>query len=311
MVDVTPAPPLPAGRSPGRRRDKRADLIAAWAMIAPSLTGFAVFVIGPTVVGVVLSFFAWDLFSPPRFVGLENFQRLFGDADMLNALVNTLQYLVLGVVPTIVLGFLVAVFLNVQMRGVGVLRTLYFVPLVVSAAVSSILWAWIYQPQSGILNRLLAVVGIDGPAWLSDRTWALPALTIMLIWMSTPIVVILYLAALQRIPDFLYDAAKLDGAGPWTRVWHIMWPNVQTTTVLVLLLQILNFTAAPFEVALIMTDGGPLGSTESLSLYIYKVAFAQGEVGYASALSILQFVVIGLAVVVLRGARGLLSRRSP
>jgi multiple sugar transport system permease protein len=297
---------------PARRpRRNLADVASAAVLITPSLLGYLVFVVGPTVVGIVLSFFSWDLFSPPRYVGLKNFDRLFHDAAMLNALGNTAKFLLLGVIPTVVIGFLLAVFVNVSIKGVGGVRTLYFVPLVTSVAVSSIIWAWIYQPQSGIVNRLLGLVGIDGPDWLTNTTWALPGLTIMLIWLSVPLVIILYLAALQRIPETLYEAAKIDGAGAWARIWHIVWPNVSTTTILVLLLEILNFTAAPFEIALIMTDGGPLNSTESLSLYIYKTAFANSEVGYASALSILQFVVIALAVLLLRTLQQLGKRRSP
>ena len=151
-----------------------------------------------------------------------------------------------------------AVLLDWQAKFVGAIRLLYFLPLVVSTAVAGVLWSTLFSPSYGMINRLLGLVGITGPTWLASTTWALPALTIVVIWLSLPLVVILYLAGLQRIPKQIFEAARIDGAGPWLRLWAIIWPNVRSTTALVLVLEILQFLAAPFEVGLIMTYGGPL-----------------------------------------------------
>lgn len=276
---------------PGRRRIS-GDTVAAVTMIAPNAAMYLVFVIVPALAGVALSFFQWDLLDTPVWVGLDNYNTVFHDSAAWEATLNTGKFLALGVIPTVLVGFLFANLINSRMRAVGVVRVLYFVPLVVSTSVASVLWSWLYQPQSGLFNYVLKKFGINGPAWLADTRSALPALTLMLIWMSLPLVIILYLAALQRVPDDIHEAARMDGAGLWTRLWRISWPNVGNMTLLVAALEVLHFLAAPFEVALIMTQGGPINSTTTLSLYIYHVAFEQGNVGVGSALSLVQFLLV-------------------
>lgn len=290
----------PRRARPPRLTTRRRDAATAAVLVGPNVVLYAVFVVIPALAGLVLAFYDWDLVDTPTFVGLENFQAMLHDSTVAHSLLVTLEFLALGVVPTIAVGFLLAVLVNARLRGVAVVRVLYFIPLVVSAAVSSVLWAWLYQPQTGMFNEVLSIVGAKPIAWLSDTTWALPALTLMIIWMSLPLVIILYLAALQRVPEDLIEAAKLDGAGAWLRVRQIIWPTVSGTTVLVFALEILNFIALPFEIALIMTQGGPIDSTTTLSLYIYREAFDQGKVGYGSALSILQFLVIVLVALAAR-----------
>lgn len=277
---------------PWYEKAKTRDTVAAVLFVTPNAIMYTLFIIIPTIAGVLLGFYEWDLFNAPKWVGLKNYSRMFGDADLFNAFGNSLQYLLLGVIPTILIGFVLAVLVNTRMRGTGIVRTAYFVPLVVSSAVSAVLWASLYQPDVGLVNRMLKIVGIDGPVWLSDTNWALPALTLMLVWLSVPLVIILYLTALQKIPETIYEAASLDGAGMWVRLWQITWPNVSTMTMLVFAIQILNFLDGPVEISLIMTHGGPLSSTEPLSLYIYKLAFEQSDVGYAAAVAMFQFFVI-------------------
>lgn len=298
-------------RPTGRRgmSTKARDRAAAFVFVGPNVVLYTVFVAVPAFAGLVLSFFQWDLIDAPTFIGLDNFAKMFADPNVAPSLLVTVEFLVLGVIPTIAVGFLLAVLVNARMRGVGVVRVLYFIPLVVSAAVSSLLWGWLYQPQSGILNSLIGLFGAEPIAWLSSTAWALPALTIMIIWMSLPLVIILYLAALQRISDDLLDAARLDGAGPWTRARHILWPAVSNITALVVALEILNFIALPFEISLIMTQGGPINSTMTLSLYSYRMAFEQGEVGYAAALSILQLLVIVVVALLAQYLRRVMGRR--
>lgn len=279
------------GRKP-RVRYTRHDAFAAWTLLTPALILFTIFIVVPTIAALALSLFEWHFFDTPRWVGVENFVRLVSDQDAWMSLGVTFEFVLLGVIPTILLGFMTAVLVNAKLRGVGVLRVLYFVPVVVSVAVSAVIWSFLYDPRSGPIASLLRTVGIDMPALLSSQVWATPALVIMMIWGGLPIVIILYLAGLQRIPTDIYDAASLDGAGPWRILWSITWPNVAGTTMVVAVLQLIGFTAGSLDLALIMTNGGPLGATRALGLYAYQQAFAYQDVGYATALSVLQLIVI-------------------
>jgi len=291
----------PAGRdSPARQRTKRIDTLTATAFLTPAMIGFILFVIIPALGGLALSFFQWDLFSPPQFVGLDNIVRLFSDPDMWHSLGVTALFVIMGVIPTVVIGFLLAVLVNTRLRGVSVLRVFYFAPMIASAAVASVIWAALYDPRFGLVNQALGWISIDGPSWLSSTTWARPALVIMMIWGALPIVIILYLGGLQRVPDDIYAAASLDGAGGWRQLWSMTWPNVWPTTLLVTVLQAVGFVSGSFEVSLIMTNGGPLGTTQSLALYAYKVAFSDRDIGYASALSLFQLVLMGAIVLLVR-----------
>jgi multiple sugar transport system permease protein len=287
--------PSPARRSP-RGRQRRRDSWASTAFVAPSMVLFGVFVVVPMLASVGLSFYSWDLLSTPRWAGLTNFRRLLTDTEAWSSLAVTAEFLLMGVVPTVVLGFMLAVFVNTRMRGITAVRVLYLAPLVASTAVAGVLWAYMYDPRYGLIDHILGWVDINGPAWLSDTGTAAPALAVMLIWLALPLVIILYLAGLQRIPKDIYAAAALDGAGPWRQLWSVTWPNVVPTTVLVTILQIINFMNASFEVTLIMTGGGPLGSTQTLALYAYRIAFEQVDMGYAAALILLQLIVIGVTV---------------
>ncbi len=303
-------PPTAAGSTRPRNRQARRDALAAALFLTPSMVGFGLFVILPALAGLGLSFFEWDLFGTPRWTGLDNFTRLFQDPVMWSSLWTTVEFVVLGVIPTVLVGFVLAVLINSRLRGVGAIRMLYFAPMVASSAVAAVLWSYMYDPRAGVANRMLGWFGVDGPAWLSSTTWALPAMSAMMIWLAIPLVMILYLAGLQRIPDDIYSAAALDGAGRWRQLWSITWPNVRSTTVLVATLQVINFMSNSFEVSLIMTDGGPLDHTQTLALYAYKTAFGNSDMGYASALCLFQLAIIGFAVLAFRVGTRLFRRSS-
>jgi multiple sugar transport system permease protein len=294
--------PTSPGSSPGgprrRRRYSRYDTWSAWVLMAPALVLFTIFILIPTIAALVLSLFEWHFFDTPSFVGLENFTRMFADPITWQSLLVTFEFVLLGVVPTIILGFLIAVLVNAKMPGVGVLRVLYFVPVVVSVAVSGVIWAFLYDPRQGPIAAALKSIGITMPDVLSSQILALPALVVMMIWGGLPIVVILYLAGLQRISPDIYDAAAIDGAGPWRTLWSMTWPNVWSTTLVVGILQLIAYVAGSLDLALIMTKGGPLGATRALGLYAYQQAFAYTDVGYATALSVLQLVVIVVLVAI-------------
>ncbi len=279
-------------------RSGRSDAINAGLFLTPALLLFTVFIVIPTIAVLALSFFQWNFFSDPVFVGFDNFTRLFADPQAIQALGVTLAFLLLGVVPTVVIGYLLAVLVNTNIPGIGVLRVLYFVPVVVSVAVSAVLWTFLYNPRQGPLSAILALFCVQAPNFLGSTSFALPALVVMMIWASLPIVIVLYLAGLQRIPDDIYSAAALDGAGPWRVLWSMTWPNVASTTVIVGILQIINFTAGSLDLSVIMTGGGPLRSTTALGLYAYQEAFSHQDVGYASVLSVAQmFLIIALVLI--------------
>ena len=292
--------PTESGTQARGGQNKRVDTWTATAFVTPALVGFTIFVIIPAIAGLVLAFFDWDLFDTPTFVGFDNIVRLFTDADMWQSLGVTAMYVLLGVVPSILIGFVLAVLVNTRLAGISVLRVFYFAPMIASSAVAALIWASLYSPKSGLINMALASIGISGPNWLSDTTWALPALVVIMIWTALPLVIILYLAGLQRVPEDIYAAASLDGAGKWRQLWSMTWPNVWPTTLLVAVLEAIGFISGSFELSLIMTDGGPLGTTRSLALYSYQTAFGDRDIGYASALSLFQLVLMGLIVVLVR-----------
>lgn len=285
-------------RARARVRYRWGDTVAAWLFLAPSLVLFIVFIIVPTLAGIGLSFTSWHFLDTPVWAGLGNFRQLVGDAMAWQSLGITFYFVVLGVIPTVILGYLLAVLINAHMPGVGAIRVLYFVPVVLSVAVSGVLWNFIYDPRQGPIAQLFRAVGLDPPNLLNNQYLATPALVVMMIWLALPVVIILYLAGLQRVPPDIYDAAALDGAGRWRVLWSITWPNVASTTFIVAILQIINFAGTSLDVAKVMTNGNPLGATQSLALYSFKQAFTNFDAGYASALSVLQLVVVVAIVVI-------------
>jgi multiple sugar transport system permease protein len=279
------------------------DRLAAAGFLAPNLILYTVFIIIPIVLALGLSFTSWNLVGAPQWIGLGNYRAMIDDPAMPQAIETTMLFLVFGVIPTVILGLLLAILVNVRFRFIGVVRTLYFVPAVVSFAASAILWQWIYRPGQGILDFLLAKVGINGPAWLSNTHTALISLDIISIWLSLPTAILLYLAALQRIPPQVIEAAMLDGAGPYSRLKNIIWPGVRNMTILVVIVTILAFTNSSFDLVNILTQGGPINVTTTLIYYIYYAAFNNVQLGYAAALSVLQLALFAVILGLLAGAR--------
>lgn len=304
------APPRRAKPGKSKRRGTREDRLSALAFVTPNLVLFTVFILLPGVVALGLSFFTWNLTGDPEWADISNYERMFADQAMWSALARTCYFLVLGVIPTVLIGFVLAVLINVNLAGVGALRVLFFIPMVVSVAVSAVLWTRVYARDSGLLNAVLGWFGVPSVDWLNNPATALPAVTLMLVWLSLPLVIILYLAALQRIPRELYEASSLDGAGPVRTLWQITWPNVSGATALLIVIQFVNFLSGTFEVTLIMTQGGPLRSTENLALYIYKMAFERFDIGYASALTLFQSVLIIAAAAGIRALTTGIRQRS-
>jgi multiple sugar transport system permease protein len=286
-----------------RRRDRR----AAAVMIAPNLLLFTVFVVVPIVGGLALSFTTWNITNGwPKWVGLDNYQRMRDDPLVWEAVKTTVKFIVMGVVPTVVIALGLAMLINFRFRFVGAVRSLYLIPAAMSFAASAVVWRYLYLngPGYGVINYVISRFGVTPPDWLASTQWSLLSLDIITIWLTLPIATILYLAALQRIPDSIIEAATLDGAGPFRRAIHIIWPGVSYMTPLVAIVALLSFTNGSFDLVNILTKGGPLYATQTLIYYIYVNGFGYGMFGYAAALSVLQIALIGGILLVLR----LLSR---
>ena len=291
-------PAAAAGPSSSRR-----DGLAAALMIGPNLILFTIFVVVPVVAGLLLSFTTWDITNGfPKWVGLANYRRMYSDPLVWTSVKTTLKFIVVGVVPTVVISLGLAMLINFRFRLVGLVRSLYLIPAAMSFAASAVVWRFLFLdgPGYGVINYVISLFGVTPPDWLGSPTWALYALDIVTIWLSLPIATILYLAALQRIPDAVIEAAMLDGAGPWRRVRFIIWPGVRYMTLLVAIISLLAFTNGSFDLVNIMTKGGPLYATQTLIYYIFVNGFSYGAFGYASALSVLLIALIGGILLVLR-----------
>ena len=275
----------------------------AMAFLAPNLVGFAVFTSVPVVAALALSLFEWDLFNPAGFVGLRNFIDLLGwhtnegrvvanDPEFWKYLGNTV-FLMMAIPVSMGGSMFLAIVLNQKLRGRVFFRTLFFLPTICAGVGIMLLWKWIYDPEFGLLNYLLAEIGIHGPNWLRDYHLAKPALMLMGLWGGIGgTSMILYLAALQGISPELYQAAEIDGAGPWQKFIHITYPMLMPTTFFIFITSVIGGFQGGFESAYVMTGGGPAGATTTISFYIYNHAFQWFNMGYAAAIAVVLFALV-------------------
>jgi multiple sugar transport system permease protein len=262
--------------------------------IAPLILGIAAFQLFPIFVSVYISFTEWDGISQPQFVGVGNYVEMFtGDPLFLETLRNTIVFTLLAIPLTTILGFILALLCNRKLRGISLLRAAYFAPYITNVVAIGYIWYWIYNPERGFLNGLLSMVGIDGPAWLSSSTWALPAVVIVSVWQGAGYPMVIFLAGLQGIPKDLYEAAEIDGAGAWNRVRRITLPMLTPSLFFVLVTQFIT-SFQVFGVIYIMTQGGPGNATSVYIYYLYQTAFSFGKLGYASAMAWLLFAILAI-----------------
>jgi multiple sugar transport system permease protein len=294
-----------------KARSSRRDGLAAALLIGPNLILFTIFVLIPVVGGLLLSFTTWNITNGwPKWVGLDNYQRMREDPLVWESVKTTLKFIALGVVPTVFISLGLAMLINFRFRFVAAVRSLYLIPAAMSFAASAVVWRYLYLdgPGYGVINYVISLFGVTPPDWLASTAWTLPALDIITIWLSLPIATVLFLAALQRIPDSVIEAATLDGAGPFQRARHVIWPGVRYMTPLVAIIALLSFTNGSFDLVNILTKGGPLYATQTLIYYIYVNGFGYGMFGYAAALSVLQIALIGGILVALRLLSKLVNR---
>ena len=266
-------------------------LSPGWLFISPWLLGFLVFSAVPFIGSLYLSFCRYDILSSPRWVGLTNFRQLFfHDPLFWKALYNTLLYTVFAVPLSIVTGVALALLLNANVRGISLYRTIFFLPSIVPMVATSILWIWILNPQIGLINTLLAQIGISGPPWLASAAWSKPSLVIMAVWGVGGSMVI-YLAGLKDIPVTLYEAAIVDGANRWHKMIHITLPMLTPVIFFNLVMGLIG-SFQYFSQAYIMTRGGPADSTLFYCLYLFNRAFLYLNMGYASAMAWILFALV-------------------
>lgn len=272
----------------------------AWFFLAPALLFFAVFIIWPLIRALQYSLYDWPLGAPTKtFIGFANYQRLiFNDPIFHQSIWNTLRFTVGTIIPTQIIALLVALLLNqARLYGRGFFRTVYFIPVVSSLVAVGFVWRWLLEPSFGLVNFLLRSVGLPGPGWLANPTWALPGVMLMTIWRDIGFYMVIFLAGLQTIPRMYYEAAEIDGANRWESFWNVTLPLLNSTIVLSTVIGVINGLQV-FTSIYVMTGsgsvlpGGPLNSTRTMVLHIIEAAFRSSMMGYASAAAFILFLMI-------------------
>ncbi len=283
---------------------RRREAILGYAFIWPWMIGILAFTLGPFLAAFYLSFTTYSILQPGEWVGLGNYVRALTREPLFWKSLGNTTYYVVGAVPIrIVLGFTLALLLNARVRGLVVWRSLFYVPSVTPAVATTALWMYLLNPQFGLVNYALSLLGIRGFPWLTSPYWSKPALLIMSVWwVGAPMVI--FLAGLQGIPHHLYEAAELDGATWWDRLLHVTIPMMTPSIFFNVVIELIA-TFQVFTQAFMMTHGGPLDSTRFYMLYLYDNAFHYFKMGYASALAWILFIVVfALTMLLVRSSEG-------
>jgi multiple sugar transport system permease protein len=285
--------------SPAALSLRKREAVAGYLFIGPALLGFILFIAGPLLVSLALSFTEYRLMRPPRWIGLDNYRQMFADELVVQAFKVTMLYALAALPLQLTLSLGLALLLNMKLKGIAFWRTIFYLPAVISGVAIAVLWSWILNPEFGLLNSALRFVGIHGPNWLGDTRTALPSLVMISLWTiggST----LIYLAGLQGIPTELYEAAEIDGANSASTLFRITLPLLSPViffNLVIGLIGVFQFFTEPF----IMTQGGPEHSTLTFMLHLYRNGFNYFKMGYASALAWVLFLfVLALTLLVFR-----------
>ncbi|WP_239254098.1 carbohydrate ABC transporter permease [Listeria ilorinensis] len=263
----------------------------AYLFIAIPVLLLLVFLILPIGMALIVSFTDYDVVNAPNYLGFDNYVKMFQDKYFLIALRNTVVYVLLYVPLGLIVSLGTASLINMNKKGAAMFRTFFYVPVLCSTVATATIWYWLLNPQYGLINIVLGWFGIDGPAWLYDSNWAMIAIVLMSVWMTFGTNMMIFIAGLQGIPQNLYEAAKMEGASKWKTFRYVTWPSLSKTTFLVTTMLIINAFQV-FDQAYILTKGGPGNSTMTLVYYIYNEGFGGLEMGYASAMSFVLFLII-------------------
>ncbi|MCC6801939.1 MAG: sugar ABC transporter permease [Anaerolineae bacterium] len=280
--------------SPSQRRN-----ITGYLFISPFVLGFIIWFLIPALIALYLSVNEWNMISAPEYVGLGNFEHMLNDPLLPQSLKATVVYTIVSVPLGLLLSFGLATLLNNQFRGIGIFRTIFYLPSIIPSVASAAMWAWIFNTDFGLMNVIIRGVGGPKIPWLQNPAWAMPALILMSLW-GVGGSMIIFLAGLQGIPDIYYEAAEIDGAGRLAKLRHVTLPLMSPIIFFNLVIGFIN-SFQVFVVGYLITEGGPVNSTLFLVLYIYRSAFRSLNMGYAAALSwLLFFILMGLSFVVFR-----------
>ena len=279
------------------RRFSRRNAIAFYLTISPWLIGFLAFTLLPILISLYASLTRWDLLSSPEWRGVANYERMIVDPLFWQSLKVTGLYTLAYVPLDLAGGLALALLVRPELPGVKAFRTIYYLPVVFSGVAFVVVWMWMLHPEAGLINQALGLIGVDGPRWLLDPDWALPALVVMSFWGWGRSMVI-FLSGLIAIPDEVYEASAIDGASKWSQFRHITLPLLTPILFFNLVLSVIS-TFQTFTNAFVATNGGPLNATLFLVLYIYRQAFEFRNMGYASALAWVLFIIILVVTVFL------------
>jgi len=298
MATAIADPSLTTPAAPAARRPRRIsrESLAGYLFVAPSLMHFLIFTVYLMLSSLVISTWTWDLITPHRQRGFYNYSTLlFHDPIFWTAFRNTIVLAVLTIAPGMILGLLLALVVNVKLRGISIFRAAYFLPVVVPVVATAIIFRWLYNPDFGIINWFLSAFGVSKHDWLGDPKTALASIAAMSVWQSLGWNMTFFLVGLQAIPTQLYEAAKLDGAGAWMRFKRITWPLLTPMTFFILVTSTISNLQGGFDNVYLMTQGGPGYSTYTNSYYLYSQGFRYFHYGYAAAYAWVLFLVIGAA----------------
>lgn len=277
-------------QNPALRARRRSSLVG-WVFVTPSLLGLIIFMGLPMAAGLIISFCAWDMLTPARWAGLDNYTTMIRDPLVWKSLVNTLYFAAIAIPGTLVVSLGLALATNRVGRIFKAYRLFFFIPVLCSTVAVSLMWKWLYNDEFGILNWVLGRFGLGPVGWLTNPTIAMISLAISAIWKSMGYYMVIFLAGLQAIPKPLYESARLDGAGAWRQFWSITLPLLSPTTFFVLIMSVIG-SFQVFDQVYVMTEGGPGNSTLVLNYYLWQNAFEYFKVGYASALAYGLFLLI-------------------
>jgi len=283
------------GHAP-RRHGGTAGSEGRWALLflAPTIIGLVFLSAGPILATLGISLTEWDLLTVPQWLGLDNFTKLAGDPRFQVALRNTSFYTVVSVPLGMVLALGLALALNQGLRGIALIRTSYFLPVVTSATAVGLVWAWIYAPSGGILNQLIGIFGLPAQKWISDPFWAMPSIILMSTWQGLGTSVIIFLAGLQGVPQEYYDAASVDGAGRWSRFRNVTLPLLTPSIFFTGILALISAFQIFDQVFVLARPGKPTDATVTLVYFIYENGFKNFKMGYAAAASWIMFLIVAV-----------------
>ncbi len=272
--------------------------IVPYVLVSPYILHFLLFIAFPVVFSIVLTFHKWNIIAPMQYTGLANYIHLFKDAFFLKSLVNTLIFLAIHIPLQIIFALFLAEVLNQKIKFRGFYRAAFFLPVIVSGVVVTILWQQLYGFDTGLFNRILTTFGLHKIGWLIDPAWAMPSIAIMATWKNIGLYIILFLVGLQTVPKQYYEAAEIEGATHFQKFFKITLPMINPTIFMVVILSTIGGFSLFIE-PYIMTGGGPLNSTLSAVLYIYKQGFFYYHMGYSATLGLF-FAMLILAVIVIQ-----------